>query len=137
MNIYNSNKNEPQQINNTLNYNTNAFEVTAFEMDVTLKNYGKNEVTFFIEFDPFIFEDKPVKNLEIRNKDGSKAAFTLEPGKTHRFVITEEMYQLTGGHRGENASYSMSFSEVILSNEKGEMVLLSDTSIIASLLIHK
>ena len=137
MNLYSSHKNEAQPINNTINYDTSSFEVTDFEIDVTFKNYGKDDVTFFIEFEPFRLKDEYANNLEIRNRDGSKAAFTLESGKTHRYVITEDLYQLTGGMRGDNASYSMNVSEVILTNDQGESILLKDSSIMAELLIHK
>lgn len=122
---------------NRAHYETRDFEVTDFELDLSLKNYGKNEVTFFIEFKPFMFDEEPVENIKVFNKDGSKAEFVLEPGKTHRFVITEDMYQLTGGIRSEHGSYSLSVDEVILSNIQGESILLKDNSIIAGLLIHK
>ena len=122
---------------NRAHYETRDFKVTDFEIDLTLKNYGKNEVTFFIEFEPFIFDEEPVQNLKIVNKDGSKAEFILEPGKTHRFVITGDLYQLTGGMRSEHGSYGLSVNEVILSNNQGEVILLKDNSIIAGLLIHK
>ena len=122
---------------NRAHYETRDFKVTDFEIDLKLKNYGKNEVTFFIEFEPFIFDEEPVENLKIVNKDGSKAEFILEPGKTHRFVITDDMYQLTGGMRSEHGSYGLSVNEVILSNNQSEVILLKDNSIIAGLLIHK
>lgn len=130
----------PQKNNknlNTLQYDTRAFEVTDFEMGLTLKNYGKKEVSFFIEFEPLMFKDEPVENMQILNKNGSKAEFTLKPGTTQRFVITDEMYQITGGMRGEHSSYNLSINEVILTNSQGEMILLSDSASIAELLIHK
>ena len=111
--------------------------MTDFEIDLTLKNYGKNKATFYIEIEHFMFDEEPVENIKVFNKDGSKAEFVLEPGKTHRFVITEDMYQLTGGIRSEHGSYGLSVNEVILSNIQGESILLKDNSIIAGLLIHK
>ena len=131
LNLYSSGKNDSEPIYNKAHYNTRDFKVTDFEIDLTLKNYAKNEVTFYIEFEPFMLDGEPLENIKIWNKDGSKAAFTLAPGMTHRFVITEDVYQLTGGMRGENSGYGLNVSEIILTNDQGESILLKDSSIIA------
>jgi len=115
--------------NSELDYQFTSSEITKLEASFILKNYSDKKREFYISIDsPWLRKDK-VKAIEILNKDGSKAKFLLEAGESKQYTITHKEFNISGGRRVANGGSQGIISEIILSNNEGEIVRLTDGNI--------
>jgi len=115
--------------NSELDYQFANGEIANLEVSFILKNYSEQKKEFYVSIDsPWLRKDE-VKAIEILNKDGSKAKFLLEAGESKEYTITNKEFKISGGRRFANGGSRGIIIEIILSNNEGEIVRLTDENI--------
>jgi len=115
--------------NSELDYQYTNSEISKLEASFILKNYSDQKKEFYVSIDsPWLRKDE-VKTIEILNKDGSKVKFLLEAGESKEYTITNKEFNIRGGRRFANGGSRGIIIEIILSNNEGEIVRLTDDNI--------
>ncbi len=94
-----------------------------FVMVFTLKNYSDEDHDFLVTIDSRWMRGDGLDPIQILNKDGTVASFSLFEHQEKTFVITPYKYTYSGGKTFDNGGGNSSIQEVILTSDDQEVKL--------------
>lgn len=115
-----------------LSYEFNGERYTQYDVDITLKNYSNEEQAFYLILD----DPAGMGSAQLYNVDGDEKFFRLQGKEQKTFSITAENAQLKEMNLPDYdwASGNGSIDRLILSNESGEKVQMTDSNFIGETL---
>lgn len=110
---------------NSMNYRYEGNKLVEFTAKFELTNYSDKKKSFNLSINNTF--DREIKNEEISfyTFDGKPAILQLEGNETKSFAIDLNSYDINGGKELHNGSSRGSIQEIILTDDKGNMVKLN------------
>ncbi len=109
-----------------LQYSYKDGELVDLVAVFTLENYSNENKEFNISLDSPWYRKDDNREIQILDCQENRANFVLHPKEKRTFVLSNKDYSIKGGEPFNNGGTSGSISELILSNEDEERILLSD-----------
>jgi len=117
-----------------LQYSYKDGELVELVAVFTLENYSNENKEFNISLDSPWYRKDDNSEIQILDDQENKASFKLHPKEKRTFIVSNKDYSIKGGESFNNGGTSGSISELILSNEDEERILLSDKNFFGILL---
>lgn len=108
-----------------ISYSYSAGNLVKLHGMFELKNYSDEDQKFDVSFTNKFNKKRNIDPIVVINKEGLKAMFTLKANENKVFTIDLDNHSILGGIDFENGSGAMNITEIILTNEKGQRVILS------------
>ncbi len=109
-----------------LQYDYQNDDLTDFVAVFTLENYNDEYKEFYVSIDSPWYRKEDTDKVQILDCNENKAIFELYPMEKRTFILSLKDYRIEGGRDFVNGGTSASISEMVLSNDRGESILLSN-----------
>ena len=110
--------------NSKMEYQSKDMKYTKFNAEIELINYGNESKQFYMKINDLDNKEDGLNGIEVFTKDGNKAVFELEGNETMVFRINLDEYKILGGQVVRNGGGSESISDIILTDENNNKVIL-------------